>query len=438
MTHLPNNTQDVHLHLLFTSIITEERRIVHTGTKKLKGRNRVSIFLTTINSLAVLPITTSDFYIELDSTTEWARDLIYGAIRNLPFQVNLIENRLEYYLDWVSACESINSINPNQVMLLTLDDHVFVNKNIKEFERISKIQIEVGKSMPELNSMVLLSHFPETHALVPIASCINSLVKYKKDLLVPVVVPIGAILLSHKELSAWFQNDFTGKNKFVNPENPYGAHVFVKNGYYIVPRFELFRHLDAYSHIGLKGWPYQVMNPFITVSNNQKIEITKQPWEFTASCKKPRTKLSTTYLNDSKLIGDFLGFCASILKSNSIRVSFKSINLVNIEYGMSRKSILFTLIYLCLKSKVFRLALLRTFSEFPIRVLLRIFGKFLYDYLPSHPIKFYNLISSSSIGFFRFTRIVLLEVFKRKIARVFKRLSHFYKTKVKEKRMASW
>ena len=417
-----NTTEKVvgpQIHLLFTSIITEKRRNIHSGTKDLKNRDRVSIFLTTLRALAELPITSCEFYVELDSTTEWASSLINKEILNLPFKTRLIQKRLAYYSDWVQACKSASLLNSNQVMLLTLDDHVFLDQNIKEFHRVSELQLEIRDNLSELNTMVLLSHFPETHALIPIANCINSLINYKNDLLVPVVVPIGAILISPRDLAAWFEIDFTGGSKFVNPENPYGAHVFVKNGYYIVPRYELFRHLDAYSHIGLKGWPYQVMDPFIKISNKVSPTIYKEPWIFTASLKKPKTKLLDTYLTDSKSSGDFLGFCASVLKSNSIRISFKSIKLVNIDYKITRRKIPLALFYLFLNSHVFRLALLRTFSEFPIRFILKIFNRKFYIYLPHHPIKFYNLISGSSIGYVRFTVIVTLGIIKRRCKKLF-------------------
>ena len=86
MSNVSKSNSNVVIHLLFTSIITEKRRKVHAGTKDLKNRDRVSIFLTTLRSLATLPITSCDFYIELDPTTEWARDIIKKEISKMIYR----------------------------------------------------------------------------------------------------------------------------------------------------------------------------------------------------------------------------------------------------------------------------------------------------------------------------------------------------------------
>ena len=203
------------IHLVFTSIITEKRRRIHTGTLEIESRNRVSIFLSVLESIRELPITTADFYIKLDETTIWAENEIQTAINSLPFNTEMKDWRLESFENWKVASNTNLTQNANQVMLFANDDHININSNSEEFVRCSRAQIMATQDLPNKSIMVLLSHFPEVHGVIPISQSTRSLLRHHEDYLVPVITPIGAVLLSPKDFSVWFTDDFTNGEMFV-------------------------------------------------------------------------------------------------------------------------------------------------------------------------------------------------------------------------------
>jgi hypothetical protein len=389
------------IHLVFTSIITEKRRRIHTGTLEIESRNRVSIFLSVLESIRELPITTADFYIKLDETTIWAENEIRAAIFSLPFNTELKDWRLETFEDWKLASSTIRTQNANQIMLFANDDHININSNSEEFIRCSRAQIMANHDLPNKSIMVLLSHFPEVHGVIPISKSTRSLLKYHEDYLVPVITPIGAVLMSPKDFSAWFIEDFTNGKMFVGPENPFGPSLSLSNAYYLVPRFELFRHLDAYSHVRIMGWPYQVMDsPINIIKGELRSRKEFNSWYFTSSIDEPDNKSERTYLLDTKNRNDIKGFAASLVKASAVRPSIQTVRAINLTYGLSRIQLFKALCYAFVRSRRFRFSHFRVLAEFPILLSIYLyFGihkKRLQKFRMS--IKFNNLLGAASFG----------------------------------------
>jgi hypothetical protein len=407
-----SNKRDIGLHLIFTSIITEKRRIIHTGTKEFIGRNRIDIFLSTLDSLRVLPIDSAEFYLTFDETTFFGEKIVKDFISILPFETKIINKRLEDYKEWEQASNSVQLTESRQVLLFANDDHCLIPSNLDEFLRIMQVHLEASNRFTDKQILVPLSHFPESHAFVPISRVISKLIKYKDDLLVPVVTPIGAVIINPKDFKSWFKFDFTKGTRFVGPENPFGPSVRISNGYHLIPKFELFRHFDAYSHIGLKGWPYQVMDTTIKLKQNEDAVFSKNEWTLTEKIKKPLGKISNTYLADSKIPGDKYGFAGSILKSNSIRLSIDTIRSINDVYKIRKMQQYGIFIYLVFNSKLFRNASLKYFTEIPTFFgikLLFAFKKFR-KYFFANNLLFAIFINGSSHGYFRYLRILFFDI----------------------------
>jgi hypothetical protein len=404
------------IHLLFSALITEKRLITHKGTKKFSERNRVNVFLTTLESLSSLPVTSAEFFIEFDESTLWGKNSVLKAIKNLPFPTRINTMRLQNFKDWKHASKSLDLEKSDQLMLLSYDDHVFLKNSVDEFMDISKKQIKLKKLLTSYQVMVPLSHFPESHSVIPIAKALNILVQHKNIHLTPVVIPIGAILINPIDFQNWFANDFTKGQKFVAPENPFGPSVYLKNGLYIVPKFEIFRHLDSYSHIGLFKWPYQVLDVTVKVNKGSRDKYTYSPWIKTVKYRKPDYQVNNTILIDSKISGDIEGFVASIIKANCIRISWESINLVNEKYLLSKKEIYIALLISLKASKYFRKALLRTFFEWPILFALKIiffrFGG--WNKISKNRKMLSIILYGAPTGYLRFSRILIKQIVLRR------------------------
>lgn len=403
------------LHLVFTSIITEKRRIVHKNTEEFTNRNRVDIFLSTLDSIKSLPIETAEFYLEFDETTHWGEKLSREFISALPFKTKIINKRLEYFKDWQKASESLLVENSKQILLFANDDHYLVPGNLEEFQRIMKMQLEATKIFRDKQIIVPVSHFPESHAFVPISKAISRLIKFKDDLLVPVVTPIGAVIMSPKDFKHWFESDFTADLRFVGPENPFGPSIRITNGYYLIPKFEMFRHFDAYSHIGLYGWPYQVMDTVIQSNRNHEEIASESKWITTKKLRTPSTNIAKTYLIDSKISGDRFGFAASILKSNSIRLSLESIKSINEIYKINKFDKYIAYFDLMFTSQLFRRSFIRFIYELPILLLIKTLFriKVVRGYIFTNTLLFAIFINGSSHGYFRYFRILVTERYKK-------------------------
>ena len=397
------NSTTIKTHLIFTALITEKRRFHHKGTEKFANRNRVSIFLTTLETYRHLPVETADFYVELDETTIWAESTIVDSIKSLPFKVNFKDKRLGDYQDWLNSTKSAELNFAESLILISYDDHIFLKNSLNEFQRLNHHRLQIAKELKLKNLMVHLSHYPELHGLIRLAKATNTLLKVQNDYLVPVVIPLGTIIISPSDFINWFDLDFTQGKRFVAPENPFGPSVMLSNAHYLIPRTELFRHLDAYRHVRLNGWPYQVLDSVVK-SNEFLSSYPRTPGylRYQTTLEPPKNNFDTTILIDDLVVGSEQGFRVGILKSCAIRFSFESIQIVNSIYKLTARQIIVCCIKNLFQSRVFRMAIFRFLYELPFIGLFRLL-------LPIHsrvtvikPKFFLLLIQASLTGYIRF------------------------------------
>ena len=146
------------VHLIYSSLVTEKRLKIHKETKNNIQRKRIDLFLSSIKSLEKLPIISADFFIEFDETTFYYQDAIININTKMGFPKKIYHKRLSKYEEWKKNSEQ--NINNNLILLLTYDDHIFIDNSITEFNYLSenvKI-IEENLLQPVYGS---LSHFPE-------------------------------------------------------------------------------------------------------------------------------------------------------------------------------------------------------------------------------------------------------------------------------------
>lgn len=419
------------INILFTTLVTEKRKNAHLGTEKYVNRNRVEIVLSTIFSLRNLPIKSAEFYIEFDETTSWGTELIHQAILELPFSLIINNYRLENFNTWRSAAEKVLAANPDLLMLFSNDDHIYIDSSNVELLYLSNMAILAQRKHPNKSIFVPLSHYPETHALIPFAKAMKKFVNFQGAPLVPSITPIGAILITPEKFFQWWENDFTYGSKIVGPENPFGPSVVEESGVAFIPRKELFRHMDAYSHIGLMNWPYQVLAPTHTIKNQaNNLTISYQKYIYVDFCMDlPKEFIGLCLLNESGQKTDLCSFRSAVLKANSIRFSLDSIRWLNTLYQMTNKELTQSLILVFFKSSNFRNALRKRVFELPIIIFLILARKMNFFHKFNH----YNIslarlfILSSSHGFYRYVRIIGLDIIVKRLNR-YKNLKKVLKT----------
>ena len=378
---------------------------------------RVNIFVSVIRSISNLPIDSAEFYIDFDETTDWAKKVILSEIAALPFEVSIRDSRLESYEDWRNASMTLQVQNSSQLLLFTNDDHLFVDIDQDEFRFMAKSAIMLQELKPDKCIMVPLSHYTEVHAFLPIAKLLNRGWTFQGIPVTPCVAPIGAILIDPKQFIKWWIRDFTNGNKIVGPENPFGPSVIVPNGYCLVPRKELFRHMDGYGHINISGVPFQVIDPPFEIQETLGLGVVEsKPIFLSRTLDSNQARLNSTIYVETGRVYDEDSFLNALVKANSKRLSLSSIAWINTLYELAFLDMLRIVKKAFISSSNFRSACMRSLSEIPISALLIVLGVILKigDFNNKKVIILKLISLSSSNGFVRFFRKLIKDVAGRR------------------------
>lgn len=403
------------MHLIFSTLITEKRLNQHSGTRNLRNRDRVSVAASTLDGLRGIGIKYADFYLAFDETTTWARQRIVERLDTLDFVYELHPFRLQTFSEWTKASKRTLEAGHDQILLFTNDDHVKVASDGDEFWFLRNLLQRIQLHHPEKTVMVPLSHFPEVHAMVPIAKSTNTILLFEGTPLVPCQIPGGPILLTSDKFRGFWSNDFTDGSKFVGLENPFGPSLRLVDGYLIPPRQEILRHADSYGHIGAYKWPYQILEPEVCIPKHAESEIVIRKYKLTQILRPPKSQLYKTVL--SEIPGGDLVETASValLKSGYLRPSLLSIEWVSKKYSLSKKQKVQALLRVVMFRPTLLLTGVRAILIKPLLVVLNYVGWqisiFQSRTLEKH-FKWY-LTYGSSIGYTRLAFLSLLGKFQK-------------------------
>ena len=397
------------VHLIFTSLVTEKRRQIHLGTLAIKERNRPDIVVSMLRSLGKLPIYSADFYLEFDETTTWSRDAIIDEVMGLDFETNVFNFRLDSFDLWKKSSNTSGVQQSDLLLLFSNDDHVYIENGTEEFRFLMNSLLTLSEQYPDFELYVPLSHYPELHALVPLGKSAGLNQNLHQFMAVPTVTPIGALMLRPINYISWWREDFTHSKKFVGPENPFGPSLVRNNAHFLVPRKELFRHLDGYGHVKICKKPFGAMSSNFAINKVTGSGVIENRWF--VSTKVNETN-SNTLLLESGNKGDKQSFLNAIVKANYKRLSVPSILWINTLYNFSLFQVFLIVLESIFTSFIMLKSSLRTFLELPVRILLFFFSPILRKYHASiWGVQFKRFLAlCSSHGFIRFLRIFTLEI----------------------------
>ena len=403
------------MHLIFSTLITEKRLHQHVGTRNARNRDRVSVAASTIDGLRNTGIKFADFYLAFDETTSWARQRIVEHLNTLDFDYELHPFRLETFSHWTNASQRTLEAGHDQILLFTNDDHVKVASDDSEFWFLRDLLTRIQVQHPDKTILVPLSHFPEVHALVPIAKSTNTLLLFEGAPLVPCQIPGGPLLMTSAKFREFWRDDFTGGSRFVGLENPFGPSLRLVSGYQIPPRQEILRHADSYGHIGAYKWPYQILEPEICIPRDHESEISIQKYQLTQVLRPPKSQLYKTVLSEIPQGNLVETASVALLKSGYLRPSLLSIRWVSSKYSLSKKQQIQATSGIIMSSPALLLAGVRAVLIKPLLVVLRYVGWqiaiFQFTSLEKH-FKWY-LTYGSSIGYTRLAFLSLLGKFRK-------------------------
>jgi hypothetical protein len=346
-----------------STLITEKRLKIHSETVGVQERARTDLFLSTIKSFEKLPIEMAEFHIEFDESTENKKDVILTEIRNLPFTTEVHNFRFEKYEHWKNHSDSIKNIE-NLILLLTYDDHIFIDSNIDEVAFLAENIIDIESKLKK-SVYGTLSHFPECHGLIPFAKAIGKYHVINSVPVVPCAIPIGAVIVSPKSYSKWWVRDFTYGSKIVSPENPFGPSVMDADSWQIFPRSEIFRHMDGYSHVRINSRPYGILNPNYIINEDNK--VSHIPFSITHNLNDIRKskKYDLIYIENNPA----QNMQKNLILANQLRISMESTKYIATKYGL-KPAYFATFRILIMKSNNKKL-LIQTLVEAPTLATIR-------------------------------------------------------------------
>ena len=270
MSRVPN--------MLCSVFVTDNGLNKHdTGCLRRDFPSRVELFLTSMLSLSNLNWGNVSLYVELDDNYLEFEDLVSRKLLEWFPRALLHHYRLETFAQWKEAVQSVEADSDDHdapVLLTTNDDHALVPGAEGEFLRLCE---RVYQSSYDL-AVGQVSHFPEVWGRLgrpgarfesPPEENLSSWMTYVS----------GTVILKQSQLSGWFESDFTNGNRFVRPDNPFGPWAPVKRIPILVPRREVMRHMDGYTHVGIRH-PCSPLRPTVSLTKSAaglRIEI--NPWK---------------------------------------------------------------------------------------------------------------------------------------------------------------
>lgn len=356
----------------------------------------------TLHSMANLQIETADVYLEFDETTFSSRYPLTKFIENLPFQVTLHDFRLDSFEMWREASLELKGNDLRQLLLFTNEDHLLLPGAEHELTYIAERQAKIQKDHPNQNIMVPLSHFPESHALIPLAKLAGRFKEVGNTPLVPCQIPGGPILISQLNFQMLFVEDFTGGSKFVGLENPFGNSLRLTNGLYLPPRTEIFRHFDSYGHVQLNTWPFNLIEPNVQVGPGSEPARIDFEYRTSSSLENPGGDLLKTLATEEDAESNAQDrLSMAIFKAGSKRPSLDSARWVASKHQSPDIDVVRLMWHIIRRSRNYRIAAAARLWQFPGHLALGVMGRLATRFRSLNLEYTWFLTYGSGIGFVR-------------------------------------
>ena len=245
------------------------------------GNVRLNQFLTTVHSMSKLNLSSQDFYLEFDQDFEYSKGRIVNWIQNLYPHANIHNYRLSTFEQWQAAARSISKDN-HLILLQTNFDHPYICECPCFFNSFAESLINFN-----CNYVGSISHWPEDIARLQFGFVPESKSNIANQIFFQSVcnTTIGTSLISTQLFLDWWKIDFTKGSKIIRPDNPFGPSVTFATVPFLIPKVELFRHMEGYLHVGIKSpWARE----FFECCKIEHNQISHDDWTRVNSFNNPR------------------------------------------------------------------------------------------------------------------------------------------------------
>lgn len=225
---------------------------------------RLSRFLTALNSYKDIPWKSVTIFFDTEERWKIYSDSIKVSILSIFPEAKIFTNRLSSRIEWENATKSFN--DREVIFLQTNDDHAFVAQSADEFFEIVN-RIEKNDEAP-LGSV---THFPEILGVYQRELIKNIFRKRPIHRYIDAIGTIGTVLVRSDFLKSWWTPGRIPDNvKIVRPDNPFGPSVEFSKVKIFVPKMELVRHMDGYSHANLR-YPVSPLRNLLVFDPNESL-----------------------------------------------------------------------------------------------------------------------------------------------------------------------
>ena len=258
------------VHLIFTSLITNRAINSDLSEDVSNDLYRLNQYFSSIHSMASLSLDSQIFYLELGAEFAQYRHTVADYTKEIFPNSMIFWERLSNYQDWLNSSDSIPA-SSNLVLLQSNFDHAYVNPSPFSFlETCQHLLVQEKRSVAEI------THWPE--ALSEISGpwgAIQNMKVHPNYFTRDTKLAVGTTLVRKEFFKEWWRSDFTYGSKIVRPDNPFGPSVKFPNATLIIPQAELFRHMDGYTHVGIRSQFAQKLEPCCEIKN---LSIDHKDW----------------------------------------------------------------------------------------------------------------------------------------------------------------
>ena len=234
------------MHLLVSVFVTDHGlRRYKTGIARSATDSRLDVFLTAMKSARAIPWSSVCIFFELDGVYARYTDRVREVLATWFPGSMVAARRLEFFGDWNRVSHDYE--NGGCILLNTNDDHAFVPGG---HDPLLALADEVC-GVSDRRALGNVTHFSEAwgNATTPWS---HGAMTPRGHLMIPVSWTVGTCLVTTEFFRSWWGADFTNGSRIVRPDNPFGPSVEFEPAPSFVPMREVMRHMDGYSHVGLK------------------------------------------------------------------------------------------------------------------------------------------------------------------------------------------
>lgn len=262
----------MHAHLLINVFVTPVG-LNKFKIEKIKSKSetfRIDRFLSACSTFNAFPWDSVLIHLKLDSSWLHLESDVHNALKLLFPSAQIMNYRLEQRSEWEEVSKRYS--DEDVIFLQANDDHAVVCQDLDYFANYLN-----SFSSEKRFELAALTHFPEMQTLV--SNFTKDSVHIGERLqFAKIHYAIGTQLVKGSFFKSWWEKGKIQDETYIfRPDNPFGESIVFEPTEMLIPKMELFRHMDGYGHIGMHR-PLGPLRNLGTLEEFGSKDFRVQPW----------------------------------------------------------------------------------------------------------------------------------------------------------------